>query len=64
MRSVSEHPDIWVPTTFTGSESRAILDEAKKVGVMVQVHAVSTKAMIAAVDAGVPLLVHLPTRTS
>jgi len=41
---------------------RAVVDEAKKVGVMVQVHAVSTKAMIAAVDAGVPLLVHLPNK--
>src|SRR5262245_2873078 len=41
---------------------RAIVDEAKKVGVMVQVHAVSTKAMVAAVDAGVPLLVHLPNK--
>lgn len=41
---------------------RAIVDEAKKVGVMVQVHAVSSKAMIAAVDAGVPLLVHLPNK--
>ena len=41
---------------------RAALDEAKKVGVIVQVHAVSTKAMIAAVDAGVPLLVHLPNK--
>jgi len=41
---------------------RAVVDEAKKVGVVVQVHAVSTKAMIAAVDAGVPLLVHLPNK--
>jgi len=41
---------------------RAIVDEAKKVGVMVQVHAVSSKAMVAAVDAGVPLLVHLPNK--
>ncbi|HEY4361293.1 MAG TPA: amidohydrolase family protein [Bryobacteraceae bacterium] len=41
---------------------RAVVDEAKKVGVMVQVHAVSSKAMIAAVDAGVPLLVHLPNK--
>jgi len=41
---------------------KAILDEAKKAGVMVQVHAVSSKAMIAAVDAGVPLLVHLPNK--
>ena len=38
------------------------MDEAKKAGVMVQVHAVSTKAMMAAVDAGVPLLVHLPNK--
>ena len=41
---------------------RAVVDEAKKVGVIVQVHAVSTKAMLAAVDAGVPLLVHLPNK--
>jgi imidazolonepropionase-like amidohydrolase len=41
---------------------RAIVDEAKKVGVMVQVHAVSSSAMMAAVDAGVPLLVHLPNK--
>jgi imidazolonepropionase-like amidohydrolase len=41
---------------------RAIVDEAKKVGVMVQVHAVSSKAMVAAVEAGVPLLVHLPNK--
>ena len=38
------------------------MDEAKKAGVMVQVHAVSSKAMMAAVDAGVPLLVHLPNK--
>jgi len=41
---------------------RAVVDEGKKAGVMVQVHAVSTKAMIAAVEAGVPLLVHLPNK--
>jgi imidazolonepropionase-like amidohydrolase len=41
---------------------RAIVDEAKKVGVMVQVHAVSSRAMVAAMDAGVPLLVHLPNK--
>jgi imidazolonepropionase-like amidohydrolase len=41
---------------------RAVVDEAKKAGIMVQVHAVSTKAMVAAVDAGVPLLVHLPNK--
>lgn len=41
---------------------RAVVDEAKKVGVMVQVHAVSSPAMMAAVEAGVPLLVHLPNK--
>lgn len=41
---------------------RAVVDEAKKVGVIVQVHAVSSRAMVAAVDAGVPLLVHLPNK--
>jgi imidazolonepropionase-like amidohydrolase len=37
---------------------RAILDEAKKAGVMVQVHAVSVQSTMAAIAAGVPLLVH------
>ena len=41
---------------------RAVVDEAKKAGVMVQVHAVSSPAMVAAVAAGVPLLVHLPNK--
>jgi imidazolonepropionase-like amidohydrolase len=41
---------------------RAVVDEAKKAGVMVQVHAVSSPAMMAAVEAGVPLLVHLPNK--
>src|ERR1700678_38067 len=41
---------------------RAIVDEAKKAGVIVHDHAVSSSAMIAAVDAGVPLLVHLPNK--
>src|SRR5580658_924291 len=41
---------------------RAVVDEAKKAGVMVHVHAVSSKAMVAAVEAGVPLLVHLPNK--
>jgi len=40
----------------------AIVDEAAKVGVTVQVHAVSTAAMVAAVDAGVRRLVHLPNK--
>jgi imidazolonepropionase-like amidohydrolase len=41
---------------------RAVVDEAKKAGVIVQVHAVSSRAMVAAVEAGVPLLVHLPNK--
>jgi imidazolonepropionase-like amidohydrolase len=41
---------------------RAVVDEAKNVGIIVQVHAVSSSAMIGAVDAGVPLLVHLPNK--
>ena len=41
---------------------KAVVDEGKKAGVMVQVHAVSTPAMMAAVSAGVPLLVHLPNK--
>src|SRR4051794_36910194 len=39
---------------------KASVDESKKVGILVQVHAVSPQAMMAAVDAGVPLLVHTP----
>lgn len=41
---------------------KAVVDEAKKDGVMVQVHAVSTPAMMAAIDAGVRLLVHVPNK--
>src|ERR1700733_14183681 len=41
---------------------KAVVDEAKKVGIMVQVHAVSSSAMVGAVEAGVPLLVHLPNK--
>jgi imidazolonepropionase-like amidohydrolase len=41
---------------------KAIVDEAARVGVTVQVHAVSTPAMVAAVDAGVRRLVHLPNK--
>jgi imidazolonepropionase-like amidohydrolase len=50
------------PTEKELENLRAALDEAKKAGVMVQVHAVSTKAMVAAAEAGVPLLVHLPNK--
>lgn len=49
------------PPTPTQLENlRAIVDESKKVGALVMVHAVSPQAMIAAVDAGAPLLVHTP----
>jgi len=48
------------PTAKELETLRAIVDESKKVGVLVQVHAVSPQAMMAAVDAGVPLLVHTP----
>lgn len=41
---------------------KAAVDEAAKKGITVQVHAVSTPAMVAAVDAGVRLLVHLPNK--
>ncbi len=40
----------------------AIVDEAAQAGVVVQVHAVSTAAMVAAVDAGVRRLVHIPNK--
>jgi len=57
-----------VLTSFPGPSARemevlrAILDEADKVGVMVQVHAVSVQATMAAIDAGVPLLVHMTNK--
>jgi imidazolonepropionase-like amidohydrolase len=41
---------------------RAIVDEASKVGMQVNVHAVSTPAMVAAIDVGVRRLVHLPNK--
>jgi imidazolonepropionase-like amidohydrolase len=50
------------PTAHELEVLRAILDEANKVGVKVQVHAVSSPAMNAAVELGVPLLVHLPNK--
>jgi imidazolonepropionase-like amidohydrolase len=48
------------PTAQEIETLKAILDEAKQVGIWVQVHAVSPQAMMAAVDAGVPKLVHTP----
>ncbi len=41
---------------------KAIVDEAKKAGIQVNVHAVSSPAMMAAIDAGVTRLVHLPNK--
>lgn len=50
------------PTAQEIEVLRAIVDEAAKAGVQVNVHAVSTPAMEAAVDAGVRRLVHLPNK--
>ena len=50
------------PTPGDMAALNAALDEAAKSGVKVQVHAVSTSAMMAAIDAKVPLLVHLPNK--
>jgi len=50
------------PSTQEIEVLRAVVDEAAKVGVTVQVHAVSTPAMVAAVEAGVRRLVHLPNK--
>jgi len=50
------------PTPGDMAALTAALDEGAKAGVKVQVHAVSTAAMMAAIDARVPLLVHLPNK--
>jgi len=50
------------PTEQEMEVLKAIVDEGRKDGVYVQVHAVSSRAMMAAVDAGVRLLVHLPNK--
>jgi imidazolonepropionase-like amidohydrolase len=50
------------PTQAEIEVLKAILDEAKKVSVQVNVHAVSTAAMVAAIDAGVTRLVHVPNK--
>jgi imidazolonepropionase-like amidohydrolase len=50
------------PTAQEIEVLRAIVDEGKKAGVNIQVHAVSSPAMMAAIDAGVRLLVHLPNK--
>src|SRR5438876_48880 len=48
------------PTAKELENLRAIVDESKKAGVWIQIHAVSPQAMMAAVDAGVIKLVHTP----
>ncbi|HUQ52416.1 MAG TPA: amidohydrolase family protein [Gammaproteobacteria bacterium] len=48
------------PTPKELENLRALLDEARKVGIIVQIHAVSPQSMMAAVDAGVKKLVHTP----
>ena len=50
------------PTQAQIEVLRAIVDEAAKAGVQVNVHAVSSPAMVAAVDVGVRRLVHLPNK--
>src|SRR2546430_8389733 len=55
-------PPVPGPTAHDVKVLRAIVDEAKKAGVNVQVHAVSSPAMMAAIDAGARLLVHLPNK--
>jgi imidazolonepropionase-like amidohydrolase len=48
------------PTPKEMENLRAAVDESKKAGVWIQIHAVSPQSMMAAVDAGVPKLVHTP----
>ena len=48
------------PTELELSNLRAAVNEGEKVGVWIQVHAVSPQAMVAAVEAGVRKLVHTP----
>jgi imidazolonepropionase-like amidohydrolase len=50
------------PTDQEIAGLEAAVEEAAKMGITVQVHAVSTPTMVAAVDAGVRRLVHLPTK--
>jgi imidazolonepropionase-like amidohydrolase len=50
------------PTPEEIAVLKAVVDEGAKAGVQVNVHAVSTPAMVAAVDAGVRRLVHLPNK--
>ncbi len=48
------------PTAKEMENLRVLLEEANKLGIYVQIHAVSPQSMMAAVDAGVKKLVHTP----
>jgi imidazolonepropionase-like amidohydrolase len=48
------------PTARELENLRAAVDESRKAGVWIQIHAVSPQSMMAAVDAGVTKLVHTP----
>jgi imidazolonepropionase-like amidohydrolase len=48
------------PTSKELENLRAAVDESRKAGVWIQIHAVSPQSMMAAVDAGVTKLVHTP----
>jgi imidazolonepropionase-like amidohydrolase len=48
------------PTAKELENLTTAVDESKKVGVWIQIHAVSPQSMVAAVDAGVVKLVHTP----
>ena len=50
------------PTQAEIEVLKAIVDEAKKAGIQVNVHAVSSSAMVAAIDAGITRLVHIPNK--
>ena len=50
------------PTPAEIEVLKAVVDEAAKAGVQVNVHAVSTPATVAAIDAGVRRFVHLPNK--
>ena len=50
------------PTPEEIAVLKAVVDEGAKAGVQINVHAVSTPAMVAAVEAGVRRLVHLPNK--
>ncbi len=50
------------PSAMEIEVPKAVVDEGARAGVQINVHAVSTAAMVAALDAGVRRLVHLPNK--